>query len=98
MVVGVVTAQLGQRFVEAPLHLLAIDDEARVRFNIAQIYASMGDWQKVEEELLAWFQYVERPNAVAYYLLAISRYRRDQYDDKARKYQVILDYKIFVRN
>ena len=60
---------------------LAIDDEASVRFNIVQIYASMGEWQKVEEELQAWFQYVERPNAVAYYLLAISRYRRDQYDE-----------------
>ena len=45
---------------------LAIDDEASVRFSIVQIYASMGEWQKVEEELLAWFQYVERPNAVAY--------------------------------
>jgi tetratricopeptide (TPR) repeat protein len=60
---------------------LAIDDEASVRFSIAQIYASTGEWQKVEEELLEWFQYVERPNAVAYYLLAISRYRRDRYDE-----------------
>ena len=30
---------------------LSIDDEASVRFNIAQIYASMGEWQKVEEAL-----------------------------------------------
>jgi len=59
---------------------LGIDDEASVRFSIAQIYASMGEWQKVEEELREWFLYVDEPNAVAYYLLAISHYRREQYD------------------
>ncbi len=60
---------------------LQIDEEASVRFNIAQIYGSMEEWQKVEEELGEWFQYVERPNGVAYYLLAISHYRRAQYDE-----------------
>lgn len=60
---------------------LPIDDEASVRFSIAQIYGSMEEWQKVEEELGEWFQYVERPNGVAYYLLAISHYRREQYDE-----------------
>jgi tetratricopeptide (TPR) repeat protein len=60
---------------------LAIDDEASVRFSIAQIYASMDEWQKVEEELREWFQYVERPNGVAYYLLAISHYRRGQFEE-----------------
>jgi tetratricopeptide (TPR) repeat protein len=60
---------------------LAIDDEASVRFSIAQIYASMEKWQEVEEELREWFQYVEQPNGVAYYLLAISHYRREQYDE-----------------
>ncbi len=60
---------------------LAIDEEASVRFNIAQIYGSLEEWQKVEEALVEWFQYVERPNGVAYYLLAISHYRRDQFDE-----------------
>jgi len=60
---------------------LSLADEASVRFSIAQIYASMAAWQKVEETLGEWFQYVERPNGVAYYLLAISHYRREQYDE-----------------
>jgi tetratricopeptide (TPR) repeat protein len=60
---------------------MPIDDEASVRFSIAQIVASLGEWEKVEEQLEQWFRYVERPNAVAYYLLAISRYRREQYDE-----------------
>jgi tetratricopeptide (TPR) repeat protein len=52
-----------------------------VRFSIAQIYASMDEWQRVEDELREWFQYVEEPNGVAYYLLAISHYRRGQFDE-----------------
>jgi tetratricopeptide (TPR) repeat protein len=60
---------------------LPIDDENSVRFSIAQIYASMDEWQKAEEALREWFQFVERPNAVAYYLLAISHYRRGQFDE-----------------
>jgi tetratricopeptide (TPR) repeat protein len=60
---------------------LPIDDEASVRFSIAQIYASMDEWQRVEDELREWFRYVEEPNGVAYYLLAISHYRRGQFDE-----------------
>jgi tetratricopeptide (TPR) repeat protein len=60
---------------------LSIDDEASIRFSMVQIYASLEEWQEVEEELSEWFKYVEKPNAVAYYLLAISHYRREQYDE-----------------
>ncbi|MEE2674608.1 MAG: tetratricopeptide repeat protein [Myxococcota bacterium] len=61
--------------------ILLIDDEASVRFNIAQLYASVEEWEKVDETLREWFRYVERPNPVAYYLLAISRYQREQYEE-----------------
>ncbi len=60
---------------------LPIDDEASARFSIAQIYATMEEWQKVEEALGEWFHYVERPNGGAYFLLAISHYRREQYQE-----------------
>ena len=60
---------------------LTIDNEAKVRFTIAQMCASEGDWQKVEETLESWFEYVEKPNGGAYYLLAISHYRRELYDE-----------------
>jgi len=59
---------------------LPIDEEASVRFSIAQIYASLEEWKKTEDTLKEWFHYVERPNGVAYYLLAVSHYRREQYD------------------
>jgi len=61
--------------------ILPIDDEASVRFNVAQLYASINEWEKVDETLQEWFHYVERPNPVAYYLLAISHYQREQYDE-----------------
>jgi tetratricopeptide (TPR) repeat protein len=60
---------------------LSIDDEASIRFSMVQIYAAMGEWENVEKTLMEWFFYVDEPNAVAYYLLAISHYRREQYDE-----------------
>ena len=42
--------------------ILPIDDEASVRFNIAQLYASIEEWEKVDETLQEWFHYVEKPN------------------------------------
>jgi hypothetical protein len=60
---------------------LPISEEATVRFTIAQIYASTSQWEKVEIALNQWFRYVERPNGGSYYLLAISRYRRDMFDE-----------------
>jgi len=59
---------------------LSIDDEASLRFSIAQLYAAMEEWEQVEAQLRGWFFYVDKPNALAYYLLAISHYRRDQYE------------------
>jgi hypothetical protein len=61
--------------------VLPLAEEASVRFSIAQIQASLGDWPGVEATLNEWFRYVEKPNAVAYYLLAMSHYRREQYQE-----------------
>lgn len=60
---------------------LLISDEASVRFNVAQIAASLQQWEKVDETLAEWFKWVEQPNANAYYLLAVSRYQRELFDE-----------------
>lgn len=60
---------------------LLVVEEASVRFNIATLQASMEQWEKVDETLSEWFHYVERPNGIAYYYLAISRYQRQLYDE-----------------
>jgi tetratricopeptide (TPR) repeat protein len=59
---------------------LLIDEEVTIRFSIAQIQASLEQWEEVDDTLSEWFKYVEEPNGIAYYLLAISRYQRDQFD------------------
>jgi tetratricopeptide (TPR) repeat protein len=59
---------------------LPIDDEASVRFNIAQLYGSLEEWRKVIQALNLWFHYVEDPNPLAYYLLAISHYQIAEYE------------------
>jgi tetratricopeptide (TPR) repeat protein len=59
---------------------LPIDEEASVRFNIAQLYGSLEEWQKVIDTLGGWFPYVEEPNPLAYYLLAISYFQLEEYE------------------
>lgn len=59
---------------------LQIDEEASVRFNVAQLYAALERWQKVIDTLQLWFRYVEEPNPLAYYLLAIAHYQLEEFD------------------
>lgn len=54
---------------------LPIDEEIRVRFNIAQLHASRGQWRGAVNALNEWFRYVEDPNPLAYFLLAIAYYQ-----------------------
>ncbi len=60
---------------------LPIDDETSVRFNIAQLYAGLDEWRKAIQALDLWFRYVEDPNPLAYYLLAISHFQIEEYEE-----------------
>jgi tetratricopeptide (TPR) repeat protein len=55
-------------------------DRADVLFQIAQIQAAEGRWRDVIATLETWFQVVEQPNSVAYYLLALSHYQLEEFD------------------
>ncbi len=59
---------------------LPIDDEANVRFNVAQLQAALGRWEEVTRTLQLWFRYVEEPNPLGYYMLAIAYYQLDDHD------------------
>jgi tetratricopeptide (TPR) repeat protein len=59
---------------------LPIDEEASVRFNIAQLYGALEEWRKVIETLDSWFPYVEEPNPLAYYLIAISYFQLEEFE------------------
>ena len=49
-------------------------------FQIAQIQAVERRWKDVIATLEAWFQIVERPNSVGYYLMALSHYQLEDLD------------------
>jgi len=60
--------------------MLPIRDEARVRFNIAQLYASLQQWQKTIDWLNRWLLYVEDPDPLGFYLMGIAYYQLEDFD------------------
>ncbi len=59
---------------------LPIDEEVSVRFNVAQLYGALEEWRNVIQTLDSWFRYVEEPNPLGYYLLAISYFQLAEYE------------------
>ena len=60
--------------------MLPIKDEARVRFNIAQLYGSLQDWHQIIDRLDEWLLYVEEPDPLGFYLMGIAYYQLNRYD------------------
>ena len=60
--------------------VMPLEAENRIRFNIAQIYASLQQWRDAITALKRWFRYVEDPDPLAYYLLGISYYQLEEID------------------
>jgi len=46
-----------------------------VRFNLAQIYLMLEQWEKSIENFKIWFKQSESPNALAFYMLAVAYYQ-----------------------
>ncbi len=60
--------------------MLPLRDEARVRFNIAQIYASLERWREMIDWLNRWLLYVEDPDPLGFYLMGIAYYQLEDFD------------------
>jgi tetratricopeptide (TPR) repeat protein len=60
--------------------VLPIRDEARVRFNIAQLYASLQQWRETIDWLNRWLLYVEDPDPLGFYLMGIAYYQLEDFD------------------
>ncbi len=60
--------------------VLPIRDEARVRFNIAQLYASQQQWREAIDWLNRWLLYVEDPDPLGFYLMGIAYYQLEDFD------------------
>jgi tetratricopeptide (TPR) repeat protein len=59
---------------------MSVETDDRIRFSIAQLYASLQQWQNAIDALDLWFRYVETPQPLAYYLLGIAYYQLGQVD------------------
>jgi tetratricopeptide (TPR) repeat protein len=60
--------------------MLPIRDEAKVRFNIAQLFASLQRWSEVVDWLNRWLRYVEDPDPLGFYLMGIAYYQLEDFD------------------
>jgi tetratricopeptide (TPR) repeat protein len=60
--------------------VLPIRDEARVRFNIAQLYLSLQQWQEAIDWLNRWLLYIEEPDPLGFYLMGIAYYQLEDFD------------------
>jgi tetratricopeptide (TPR) repeat protein len=60
--------------------VLPIRDEARVRFNIAQLNLSLQRWQEAIDWLNRWLLYVDDPDPLGFYLMGISYYQLEDFD------------------
>lgn len=61
--------------------ILPLRDEARIRFNIAQLYASLQRWADVVTWIDGWIRYTENPDPLGYYLRGIAYYQLEDYDN-----------------
>jgi tetratricopeptide (TPR) repeat protein len=51
------------------------------RFNVAQLYLATENYAEAERTLEIWFEEAESPNGLAFYLLAITRYQLEKFDE-----------------
>lgn len=60
--------------------ILPIRDESKIRFNIAQIHASLQQWPEALAALDRWERYAEAPDPLAHYLRGIAHYQLEDLD------------------
>lgn len=56
------------------------EDRADVLFQVAQLHGARQRWKEVIASLESWFQTIEKPNSLGYYLLAMAHYQLEDYD------------------
>jgi tetratricopeptide (TPR) repeat protein len=72
------------------LEALSINEEAVARFQIAQLYASIRAWRQMIDAMNDWLRYVEDPNPLGYYLMAIGFFQLDDYDKAIEAIQLAI--------
>ncbi len=60
---------------------LPAGQQLSTRFNVAQLYLATENYAESERTLEVWFEEAESPTGAAFYLLAISRYQLEKYQE-----------------
>lgn len=60
--------------------ILPLDQEGKLRFNVAQLYAAQYKWEETIEAIYEWFRWTTEEDPVAYYLLGIANYQLGNFD------------------
>ena len=61
--------------------IVPLEDENEVRFNIAQLHASLQQWEETLAALNDWFEWVDAPSPAAYYFKALTLYQLERPDE-----------------
>jgi tetratricopeptide (TPR) repeat protein len=59
-------------------NIIPVPDEARIRFNIAQLYAGQQKWRETIAAIEEWEPWSEEEDPLAYYLKAIAYFQLDE--------------------
>jgi tetratricopeptide (TPR) repeat protein len=60
--------------------VLSVRDEAKMRFNIAQLFAAIQRWPDVIAWVDQWRRFVETPDPLGFYLAGIAHYQLEDFD------------------
>jgi tetratricopeptide (TPR) repeat protein len=60
--------------------VLLVEDDNRIRFGVAQLYVASQQWREAIAALQRWLRYVEVPDPLGHYLLAIAYYQLEEFD------------------
>ena len=72
--------------------ILPIRDEARIRFNVAQLYASLQRWSDVVVWVDSWLLYSSNPAPLGYYLRGIAYYQLRDFDAAIVSAELAIDH------
>ena len=61
--------------------IIPVPDEARIRFNIAQLYAGQQKWRETIAAIEEWEPWTDEEDPLAYYLKAIAYFQLDEMDE-----------------
>ena len=70
---------------------LSVDEEAGLRFNVAQLEAAQQNWPEVVDAIHEWFAYSLEEKPIAHYLLAVAYYQTERPDEALEEARRAID-------